>query len=48
MTALAVWRTNQSVVVTEATVMGGWWIWTPMKMAPATAAQIARGSGELG
>ena len=41
-------RTNQSVVVTEATVMGGWWIWTPMKMAPATAAQTAAARVRLG
>ena len=38
MTTLAVLRSAHSVVSTEATTIGGWLIWTAMKMAPATAA----------
>ena len=37
--AFAVSRTAISVVTTCATSAGGWLIWTPMKMAPAAAAQ---------
>ena len=40
MTTLAMLRTNQSVVVTEATFMGGCLIWTAMKIRPAIAAQM--------
>ena len=38
MTAFAVLRTTQSVLATEARSMGGWLIWTAMKISPATAA----------
>src|SRR6478735_4232562 len=38
MTTLAVLRSAHSVVSTEETTIGGWLIWTVMKMAPATAA----------
>ena len=34
MTTLAMLRTSQSVVVTEATSIGGCWIWTAMKISP--------------
>jgi hypothetical protein len=40
MTVFALWRTTHSVVVTEETSMAGWLIWTAMKRAPATAAEM--------
>ena len=38
MATFAELRTTHSVVATEATSMGGWLIWTAMKISPATAA----------
>ena len=38
MTTFATLRSTQSALSTDETSMGGWAIWTPMKMAPATAA----------
>ena len=39
MTALAVQRITHSLVSVRKVSVGGWLIWTAMKMAPAAAAQ---------
>src|SRR3954470_20701071 len=44
-TALALQRTTHSLVSVRKLSMGGWLIWTPMKMAPAAAAQRPAAGG---